>query len=202
MVTALLLNPSAAADTPTLGSGEGLVLHPVGTEQPGLRLDDLLADLDARRNALRSDPSSSLRMTMRMIEVPLSLGAHDLAERMIETLLPDEPLYQETRRAQVQIARGDVMAALPALEATAALGYFWSQVDLVDALSRTADTATDTFQAQYDEAVRRMRSGGVDCVFDLPRVCVLIEARLRWHERRGDPLGAVRAADALAFARR
>jgi hypothetical protein len=47
-----------------------------------------------------------------------------------------------------------------------------------------------------------MRAGGVDCVFDLPRVSVLIAARQRWHERRGDALGAVRAADALAFARR
>jgi O-antigen ligase len=202
LVTALLLNPSAAADGATIGREADLVLHPAGADQPGVPMREVLADLAAQRDALHDDPATSLRMAMRLVEIPLAAGAHDLAQHNVETLLAGEELYLPLRLARIQIARGEHVAALPALQSAAALGYFWTQVDLVDALSRTQDTASEAFQAACDEAILRMRAGGADCVFDLPSVTRLIEARLRWHERRGDALGAVRAAEALAFARR
>jgi hypothetical protein len=202
LVTALMLNPQAATGAPTRGREADLVIYPVGTGHPGVALGDVLADLAAQRDAAHDEASTTLRLAARLVEIPLSLGAWDLADTYRQELLGDEPLYRAIQRARIQIARGDWEGALPALRDAAALGYFWTQVDYVDALSRLADVPSDAFQAQYDEAIARMRSQSVDCVFDLPRVSTLIEARRRWHERRGDAPGAVRAADALAYARR
>lgn len=215
LVSAFLANPHAAADVPLVTADGARSFAPGGVDGARVAVDDVLAELDARRDRWREiDPAYATRFDLRGSELLRAIGAFAEADARAATIGagPDASYYATLMRARDAFAteRFDEAAALfaqtndeyRAASTPAALAVrpllTIPLVEELDARSRSAELDADLFAERSDLLLATLG----DLRFETNDYRLWTDARRRVAERSGDAEAAARLAEALAYLER